>query len=469
LSPRLDRLELSLNGRMGPKSVEWLSDTLKVPETYAIRAPLEISDARLSWQPDATTSFKGLVSIEKGPAITVHVDYQPGQLQVHRLNIKDRHSDADMVFERDESHRDFKFTGNLYHETLQAIFVDHLLSSGRLEGDFTVTVPTNGQTGVTTSGRLSAENLPVHLSSEDKMNIERITLRADGQQVTADISKLTWKELVWEPVKGTVSFNNDRVDVRLAETKLCGINALGLLSFAGDDLSLDLTLDGKDLDVATSYTCLTEGRVKATGSLDFSSRVTAQGPTDQLLENLRGPLEMTFSNGVIERDKLVSRILEVLNVTEIVKGRLPDLGSTGFAYTTITLRGRFQDGNLIIDEFFMDGETLTLVGSGEIDLDKRTLDAQLLAAPFKTIDTIVKYLPGINYLLGGSLVAIPVGVSGSLDDPSVMVLSPTAIGSSIYNLAERAITSPFKLFKKIILWGSGDYETVAPPDGQSDR
>lgn len=174
---------------------------------------------------------------------------------------------------------------------------------------------------------------------------------------------------------------------------------------------------------------------------------------DGLVNRLEGPLEMKLSNGLITQNKLVSRILEVLNVTEIVKGRLPDLATTGFAYTTMTLDGEFQNGKLIIHKFFMNGETLSLVGNGEIRLEDQTLDIQLLAAPLKTVDTIIKHIPGVNYLLGGSLIAIPVGITGSLDDPRVEVMSPSAIGSSLYDLAERTITSPFKLLEKINPWG----------------
>ena len=60
---RLGRLDLLLDGTMGPQSVAWLSDKLKVPKAYAIHAPLSISNAQLAWQADATASFKGLVSV----------------------------------------------------------------------------------------------------------------------------------------------------------------------------------------------------------------------------------------------------------------------------------------------------------------------------------------------------------------------------------------------------------------------
>jgi hypothetical protein len=445
----LERIELSLDGSMGPQSVEWLSDRLKVPESYAIHAPLSISGAQIVWQPDSTTSFKGLVSIEQGPAITADIDYHPEQLQINRLHIKDRYSEADMVVALNKDQHNFEFAGHLQHETLQTLFVDRSFGSGRLDGDFTVSIPQSGQAKVTTTGQLTGENLPIPLPSGEKLNIDQVTLQADGPQVKADIRKLTWKNLIWEPVEGTVSLHRGGADVRLTEAKLCGIDSPGLLSLAGDQFSLDMTLEGKGLDVASSYTCLTEGRVKATGSLDFSSRVTAKGKMGELVKGLKGPVELTLSNGVIERDRLVTSILEVLNVTEIVKGRLPDLRSTGFRYKTMTLQGEFRNGKLIINKYHMDGETLALVGYGEIRLEDETVDVQMMAAPFKTVDSIVKFIPGVNYLLGGSLVAIPISISGTLDEPRVRIMSASAVGTSLYNLAERTITSPFKLIDKI--------------------
>ncbi len=365
---RLERIESRLDGSMGPKSVKWLSEKLKVPTSYALHAPLTLSKAQVSWQPDATVSFNGLVQIDKGPAITADIDYRPDELQIKQLHIKDQYSDARVVFDLNKEQRNLQFTGKLQHETLQTLFVDGQFGAGGVAGDFAVGIPQTESAAVTTTGQLTGENLPILLSPGDTVHIARITLQADGPKVTFDINKLQRKSLTLDPVAGTVSFDRHRADVRLDRAKLCGINSLGLFSFAREELSLDMTLEGKNLDVATSYTCLTEGRVKATGRLDFSSKIKAKGKMNNLVKGLTGPLQMTFSNGVIEQDILVSRILEVLNFTEIVKGRLPDLGATGLAYTTMTLKGKFENGKFLIDKFSMDGETLGLVGSGEIRL-----------------------------------------------------------------------------------------------------
>jgi len=452
----LERIELSVDGRMGPKSVQWFSDKLEVPRTYAIKAPLNINKALISWQPDSTTSFNGSVSIENGPTVSGIVYYNPEQLQVQQLLIKDQYSDANMALNLREEKRDIKFQGTLHGKTMQALFVDKHVNTGQLEGDFALTIPQTGQFTATATGQLTGKNLMVLMPSDEEMFIKQVTLNANGPQVAVDISKLKYIGLTWEPVKATVTFHQNEVDIKLAEVKMCGIEAPGVISIIDDEFSLDIALTGKDLDVATSYTCLREGQVKMTGNLDFSSQVTATGQIGELVKSLKGPLKMNFSNGVIEQDKMLARTLEVLNVTEIVKGRLPNLNSTGFVYSTIQLEGEFKNGKLILPTVYMDSETLDLIGHGEINLEDEAIDGQVLAAPFQTIDSVVNMIPGISYILGGGLVTIPISITGHLHNPEVSVLSVTAVGTSLLDLAERLVKSPFKLIESLFSWGKDD-------------
>ena len=60
---------------------------------------------------------------------------------------------------------------------------------------------------------------------------------------------------------------------------------------------------------------------------------------------MQGPLQMTFTNGMIEQDKMAARTLEVLNVTELFKGRLPNLATKGLAYKSMTMMAGFTTAN----------------------------------------------------------------------------------------------------------------------------
>ncbi len=449
---RLNRIELALDGHMGPKSVKWLADTLELPEAYAVRSPLGISGAQISWQPESTASFKGTVAVDKGPKIIADVGYQQKLLQVRQLTIKDQYSDANLVFDIKNNQKEFRFNGKLQEETLKNLFIKNPVSGGQLEGNLSVVVPRNRTTKIVAEGQLTGKNVPIPLPSGNGVDIDQITLRADGSDIRADVTRLSWQGLTWEPIQATVSFSHDRADIRLAEAKLCGINSPGFFSIAGDSFSLNTTLAGNGLDVDTSYTCLTKGHVQMTGSLDISSQITAQGEMNQLLKALEGPLKMTFRNGVIQKDKVLARVLELLNVTQIVKGRLPNLATQGFGYNSIRLKGKFHNGKLIIDKFYMDGETLDVVGKGKIHLEERTVDFQLVASPFKIANSIIKHIPGLNYLMNDNLVSIPLSISGPMAEPEVKVLSITSVGTSLLNMAERTIKAPVKLLEAINPW-----------------
>ena len=446
-SQGLGRIELRLDGTLEEDLVKWLSEAFAVPKAYAIRPPLKLSTVQIDWQGGGESFFKGGLSVKDGPDLAIDIAWQSDQLNIHALKLKDQYSDADISLGYGKGGTSLNFSGALQHETLNALFVEQDFGKGRVEGDFSVKVHKMDKAGATATGHLKGTNLSFTLPSGDPIVVEQAALSANRDQVNVDLSKLSWQDLTWDPVKATLDFSKEKPRIRVAEANLCGLNSPGVWIIDGKSLALDITLVGKTLDVTTVYTCLDREQVKMTGTLDFSGQISGQGQVDELITVLQGPLEVTFSNGLIEQDKTLARVLEVLNVTEIVKGRLPNLSSAGFAYTTIELQGDFKGGQLLVKKLSMDGETLDVLGQGEIDLVQKTVNLELLAAPFKTVDTVVKNIPGVNYLMAGSLVAIPVSITGPLDDPKVRVLSASSIGSSLLRLGERTIKSPLKLIE----------------------
>jgi hypothetical protein len=51
---------------------------------------------------------------------------------------------------------------------------------------------------------------------------------------------------------------------------------------------------------------------------------------------------------------------------------------------------------------------------GTIDLFAKEVDLKILVSPFKTVDFVVRKIPIIRGLLGGTLVTIPVIVKGNI-------------------------------------------------------
>jgi hypothetical protein len=61
------------------------------------------------------------------------------------------------------------------------------------------------------------------------------------------------------------------------------------------------------------------------------------------------------------------------------------------------------------------------------------------------VDRIVDKVPILGDILNGSLISFPVRVSGDLNDPDVVPLSPSALGSGFIDFLKRTIKTPLRL------------------------
>lgn len=259
-------------------------------------------------------------------------------------------------------------------------------------------------------------------------------------------------EYTWKPVYAQISKGQGSIKVEVIEANLCGIDTPGLLQVDGNTLDLDFQCTAKDLDIFPTRACLTNNQVEMTGLFELTGHIKARGRADSLLSSVTGAFDFKARKGQITKDKKLSRILEVVNFTEIVKGRIPDLSTKGFRYDTIDIEGEFSGDIMIFKKLYMDGKTLDLLGKGTLDLKQMTLDVELLAAPFRTVDTAIKFVPGVNYLMAGNLISIPVRVRGNAADPVVSIMSASDISSNFRDFVERTIKSPIKLIENLNLY-----------------
>ena len=297
----------------------------------------------------------------------------------------------------------------------------------------------------------ASEKIPVKSSSTqlDKSKIFSWHYPVAGA-IRLAAESFTWENYTWKPFYAEISRIKDGVNVEVSESQLCGIDSVGSLQITGNELALDFQLTAKDQDVAPRYACLTKDRIQMTGLFDLNAQIKARGRPEDLLHSVQGHFDFNARKGQITQDKKLSRILEVVNFTEIVKGKIPDLKSNGFNYETITVQGEIENDMMVFKKFFMDGKTLDLIGHGKLDLNLRIFDVELLAAPFKTVDSAIKHIPGVNYLMAGNLVSIPVSVKGDVADPKVSIMSASAVRSSLLDFAKRTIKSPIKLIESVI-------------------
>ena len=187
-----------------------------------------------------------------------------------------------------------------------------------------------------------------------------------------------------------------------------------------------------------------------TGTFDFKGTVAGEGKAGELVKALKGTQDFVARDGRIDRSVPLKRILAFLNVTEVFKGKLPDMTEEGLPYTSMTTKTELRNGTLSLKEGILDSPFMKLIASGDLGLMTGEIDFVVLVAPLKTVDSIVNKIPLIRHILQGTLVSIPVEVKGTLTAPRVTPLSPSAVGSGLLGILGRTLKLPFTLIEPIM-------------------
>ena len=238
--------------------------------------------------------------------------------------------------------------------------------------------------------------------------------------------------------------------VAIERADLCGIVLIGRLTFASGRLNAYIVPVADSTLLDHTLSCLTEEKSMASGRFNLDGALQVDAPPVEFLKALTGNLEAISEDGRFLRSNLFAKILSLINITEIYRGTLPDLTGEGLEYKRMKLSAEFRDGKLIVNGWSLDGPSLWMGARGEIDLIDKTLQLFVLVSPFKTVDRIINAIPGLRWVLGGRLVAIPMEARGDIYDPEVIPMAPSAVGQSILDLLGRTIRLPLHIVQPLI-------------------
>jgi hypothetical protein len=309
---------------------------------------------------------------------------------------------------------------------------------------------------------LSTESLEINeimeaLNSRKGENIKtkgKTTKALSGVPIEGKVrfktESLTYDRFAWSPFRGEISLVSDGVRVDVIEANVCGISTPGSLTLSPESVSLDFRMLSKNQELHPTLNCLAGERVRMQGKFDLDGRIKGQGKTEELSHLLKGNLELIARKGRIYRATMLAKIFSVLNVTEILRGKLPEFGKEGLPYDSVEVKTTLGDGKLRIEEATLEGPTLKIASRGEMDPINRRIDMTVLVAPFRTIDYIIDKIPLVRYVLSGTLIAVPVKVRGNLEDPEVIPLGPGAVGSEMLGVMKRTLELPFKMINPFL-------------------
>ena len=244
------------------------------------------------------------------------------------------------------------------------------------------------------------------------------------------------------PLETTVNFSPSGINADIARGEVCGITAKGRVEIVNAEIGIDLQLSAKDASLEPSTVCLTNQQNDINGVYSLTARLAGRGNRRELLRALKGNFELSARNGEFIRSPGIDATFDYLNATGDFKVPFPDLDRETFPYRSLGVKGRIEGNLVIADEVVIDSTLLNLSGQAKVDLERKQIDGKGLIAVLKPVDEVIRRLPVINSLLGGTLVGIPVRITGSLDRPAITYLSPTDIGAELLNIPLRILGMP---------------------------
>jgi hypothetical protein len=271
-----------------------------------------------------------------------------------------------------------------------------------------------------------------------------------GGIVRLDADYLRYGRYIVAPFYADISLEPDDVTASVINSRFCGIFLEGDLTITPRDINLDFFPFSQEQDLNSTFACIIERGEPATGRFDLKGELRAEGKSEDLARSLRGNVDFVSRDGRIYEGAFLAKILNFLNITEIFFGKMPDMKKQGFGYHSITVKGPIKQGTLILEKAVMDGSSLGLAAEGDYDLVKQKVDLDVLASPLRTVDRIVRNIPLVGSILGGTLVALPMKVKGDVGNPEISYFSPSAIGSRLLGIMKNIMKLPLKLIKPLI-------------------
>jgi hypothetical protein len=247
------------------------------------------------------------------------------------------------------------------------------------------------------------------------------------------------------PVSATVTLEEQRAQIDVHEARLCGISFPLTVEAMPHRLAASAHIIARRQELEESVRCLTDQRVLITGGFDLRADLSTSGRRGELARNLKGTVTAQAREGQIRKFALLGNILALTSVTGLFEQGAPQLGRQGFAYRQLAIAGHFDGGRFVLEEGALDSNAFGLAATGTIDFLQRDSRLTVLVAPFSRVDRLVRKVPIVGYVVGGTFTSVPVGVSGDIRNPVVTPLGPRAVTSELTGIFERTLKLPARL------------------------
>jgi uncharacterized protein involved in outer membrane biogenesis len=186
-----------------------------------------------------------------------------------------------------------------------------------------------------------------------------------------------------------------------------------------------------------------------TGLLSLRGELTARGDSAAALKKtVRGSVGMYLEKGVINRFHVLSKVFSILNVSQLLNFRLPDMLTDGMPYDRIEGNLSINDGIVSTSDLSIDSPSINVTIVGKTDIVKEYIDLTIGVQPLQTVGEVVGRIPVIGWILTGGnrqLLVTYYEARGKWDDPKVSAIPVTSLTWGVFNIFKRAFSLPGKM------------------------
>jgi hypothetical protein len=254
--------------------------------------------------------------------------------------------------------------------------------------------------------------------------------------------------LSWAPLQLTAQLTATGIDAVIQNGVACGIRTAGRFTVQkNDQVDLDLRLSAKDGALESTTRCLSSDKSNISGTYSVDARLTGRGSAARLAQSLSGEFDFVARDGKVIRAEGVDATFDYLNDSGNFNVAFPDLTYAAMAYSLISGKGTVEGQSVFASELIIEASPYAITAQGKADFQRNLIDGKGLVTVLMPASKILKSIPLIGSIVSGSIIGIPVSVSGSLERPDVSYLSPAALGAELVNIPLRILKLPLGMLQ----------------------
>jgi uncharacterized protein involved in outer membrane biogenesis len=210
------------------------------------------------------------------------------------------------------------------------------------------------------------------------------------------------------------------------------------------------------------------------GNMSIRGKVQGHGRHARgIVPTLEGGLELTLRNGYVRKGTVLPKILRILNLPHVLRGKV-NFEKTGFPFETVTTTLNIEEGKFSTKDFLLRSPIMNTTAAGTYDLGRDHLDGVAAVSPFGAYSDALETIPLFGKIFSGDRAGITTAMFsmiGPLADPQILYMPNESLKKGLTGLAQFA----FDVLKNIVLLpvdtlgGSSNKSATPSPKSTSPR